>query len=373
MSKTTIEWTNRSWNPIRGCSVVSEGCRNCYAMNFATRFAAKGEAYEGLAYRNRSGAHWTGKVEFIEKHLPDPLKWHKPARVFVNSMSDLFHESIPDEWIDRILAVMALASQHTFQILTKRPSRMLDYMGELYAGRMYEIAEGRMLEKSECLDSGAKILSAFASELPHVWLGVSVEDQKTADERIPLLLQTPASVRWISAEPLLGPIDVSRWLEPTGFQCADPDCTHRQRSFLSETEREEYELAPDYMDSKGNTVQGDPFCLDCGESGTWTGYHDGLNWVVVGGESGPGARSMDIQWARSVVQQCQAAKVPVFVKQIGSKPISSRKEVRPWEPLFHDQNGREPSGEYTVVLKSRKGGDPAEWPEDLRIREYPEV
>src|SRR6185295_14646626 len=122
--KSKIEWTDATWNPIRGCSVVSEGCRHCYAMQVAARFSDKGQAYEGLAYRNESGAHWTGKVRLIEEHLEDPLRWKRPRRIFVNSMSDLFHESIPDEWIDRVFSVMAMAPQHTFQILTKRPERM---------------------------------------------------------------------------------------------------------------------------------------------------------------------------------------------------------------------------------------------------------
>jgi len=202
MGKTKIEWTRsddgtlgRTWNPIRGCSVVSEGCRNCYAMNFATRFAKEGEPYEGLAYRNSSGAHWTGKVEFIEKHLTDALRWRKPARVFVNSMSDLFHESIPDEWIDKIFAVMAYAPQHVFQVLTKRPERMLSYLS---------CREGRRV----VIDGlGAIWTHTVSWPLPNVHLGVSAEDQKTANERIPLLRETPAAVRWVSAEPLIGPID----------------------------------------------------------------------------------------------------------------------------------------------------------------------
>lgn len=127
--KSKIEWTDATWNPVRGCTVVSEGCRNCYAMNYAARFSGKDKdgkdlPYANLAYRNESGAHWTGEVQLVEKHLEDPLRWKRPRRIFVNSMSDLFHKSIPDEWIDRIFAVMALAPQHAFQVLTKRPERM---------------------------------------------------------------------------------------------------------------------------------------------------------------------------------------------------------------------------------------------------------
>src|SRR3989442_673506 len=123
--KSKIEWTDATWNPIRGCSVVSEGCRNCYAMQVAVRFSGAGQSYEGLAYRNNSGAHWTGQVKLIEEHLEDPLRWKRPRRIFVNSMSDLFHESIPDKWIYHIFDVMYSAKHHVFQVLTKRPDRML--------------------------------------------------------------------------------------------------------------------------------------------------------------------------------------------------------------------------------------------------------
>lgn len=245
MGDTKIEWTQKTWNPIRGCSVVSEGCRNCYAMNFATRFAKTGETYEDLAYRNTSGAHWTGKVMFVADHLRDPISWRKPQMVFVNSMSDLFHESIPDEWIDRIFGVMGDCSElreHVFQVLTKRPQRMLEYMNT---------------RSRKAWNAPRMNRSSFPPN--NIWLGVSVEDQKTADERIPLLMETPAAVRWVSAEPLLGQIDL--------------------------------ESVP--------TMEGS------------------IDWVVVGGESGPGARPMHPDWARSLRNQCVAADVPFFFKQHG--------------------------------------------------------
>ena len=126
---TGIEWTDSTWNPIRGCSLVSEGCRNCYAMGVAARFSGPGQAYEGLARRRSNGEpQWTGKVAVVEKHMLDPLRWRGSRRIFVNSMSDLFHENVTDETIDRVFAVMALAPWHTFQVLTKRPRRMRDYM-----------------------------------------------------------------------------------------------------------------------------------------------------------------------------------------------------------------------------------------------------
>ncbi|MDE1896884.1 MAG: DUF5131 family protein, partial [Rhodospirillales bacterium] len=203
---TNIEWTDATWNPLRGCSRVSEGCRNCYAETVAGRFAGHGQPYEGLAKLDAGGnRRWTGEVRLIESALLQSLRWTKPRRIFVNSMSDLFHEKVPDEWIDRIFAAMALAPQHTFQILTKRPQRMQEYI----------ISRTKSLEvftfKSSLADAARKISFAAGHFFPgnaplmffsnrdedgnvpqgcvatpgwplsHVWLGVSVEDQKTAD------------------------------------------------------------------------------------------------------------------------------------------------------------------------------------------------
>jgi protein gp37 len=294
--KSKIEWTDATWNPIRGCSVVSEGCRNCYAMAVAARFSGEAQAYEGLAYRNASGAHWTGKVQLVEKHLDDPLKWKTPRRIFVNSMSDLFHENVRNTEIALIFQVMSKAKQHTFQILTKRPKRMLDFM--------------KMMSK---LNEACTNQEEWP--LPNVWLGVSVEDQKTADERIPLLLQTPAAVRWLSCEPLLEAVNLN------------------------------------------------PYLRTCATCGTWhpaTDFGDGhkftysdIEWVVVGGESGTGARPFDIQWAQSIINQCRADNVPVFMKQVGSNAWNGAK------------------GLSKTKIFDRKGGDINEWPEDLRVREFP--
>lgn len=338
MGETKIEWTNKTWNPVRGCSVVSEGCRNCYAMTFAARFAKEGEPFEGLAYRNSSGAHWAGKVRLIENHLNDPLRWRRPAMVFVNSMSDLFHESIPDGWIDCIFAVMAQARHHVFQILTKRPERMRDYMLRLqavadeHAPKTVEkrftptqVLNLRMLAGS--IRPGGIFGTSFDAPwpLPNVHLGTSVEDQKTADERIPLLLQTPAAVRWISAEPLLGPVELGAAVG---------------RKHGSE-----------YHDKYGPCT--------CAREAR-------LDWVVVGGESGPKARDMDIAWALSIVAQCKAAGVPVFMKQMGARPI--------FHTIIRDEQKlptRVEGGRFN--FKDKKGGDINEWPEDLRVREFPRV
>ena len=307
MDNTKIEWTDATWNCLRGCSRVSEGCRNCYAERVAARFSGPGMAYEGLARMvklvgprdKNSEARWTGEVRLIEDALEAPLRWKRPRRIFVNSMSDLFHEKVTDEMLHRIFSVMFKASAtnhngHTFQILTKRPKRMLEW------ARRWTDSYGDPL----------------APNCPRIWWGVSVEDQATADERIPLLLQCPAAIRWVSAEPLIG------------------------------------RLALDEFWMHGNAYDG----------------LDRIHWVVIGGESGIGARPFHLKWARSMIAQCRESSIPIFVKQLGACAID-------------EENGlagaavRVPSEAAPLVskrLENKKGGDMAEWPEDLRVREYPE-
>lgn len=257
--KSSIEWTDATWNPVRGCSRVSEGCRNCYAERVAARFSGPGQAYEGLARMTDAGPRWTGEVRLVEEHLRDPLKWKRPRRIFVNSMSDLFHESLDDFSIQRVFDVMYNAEHHIYQILTKRPKRMMDFLNA-HRGWWGDYPQWK-----------------------HVWLGVSVEDQKTADERIPLLLKTPAASRWVSAEPLLGPIDLGR-SHPCGYYC-DPD---------------------------------EPDGLGHHDHDFWThGINTSIKWVVVGGESGPNARPMHPRWARDLRDQCVDAGVQFFFKQWG--------------------------------------------------------
>ncbi len=303
---TKIQWTNQTWNPVVGCSIVSSGCRECYAMRLAGGRLRNTEAYRGLTEPSKAGPVWNGKVRLLEDRLDQPLRWRKPRRIFVNSMGDLFHENIPDGYIDRVFAVMALAPRHQFQILTKRAERMREYMT---AERCDQInAEAGTLAHWDDMPTASW-------PLPNVWLGVSVEDQKRADERIPHLLRTPAAVRWISAEPLLAPVDFTPWLEdkePTAAQAYGPRGMHYIR-------------------------HGAPW----------------LDWVVIGGESGPKARPFDLQWGRDLIQQCEAAGVPVFMKQLGARPMTdSAQGLRFWP-------------------KDKKGADMSEWPADLRVREYP--
>ena len=317
-ANTSIEWTNSSWNCIRGCSRVSEGCRFCYAESTAYRFSGKGLPYEGLAIIKNGHPSWTGKVNWIDGHWEDPLRWTKPRKIFVNSMSDLFHESVPDSWIDNVFAVMqhAQARKHIFQILTKRPQRMLDYLSnsDLYLRLMDRVnyVRGRWPRIPITAFSDPKKFP-----LGNVWLGVSTENQKAADERIPLLAQCPAKVHFISAEPLIGEIDLvwTKTIWPDGL----PMCCNG-----------------DECGCNGMPTE-PPLCY-------------GLQLVITGGESGPKARPCHVEWISSIVSQCKEWNIPVFVKQLGSHVIQDGKRH---------------------IKRDPKGGDMSEWPHEIRIREFP--
>lgn len=320
--KTGIEWTDTTWNPIRGCTRVSEGCRNCYAEKVAARFSGPGLPYEGLAVVRNGHARWTGEVRLVSEHLEDPVRWRKPRRIFVNSMSDLFHEKLSNEQIATVFKMICKSlrdrpreQRHTFQILTKRAERLPDWFA--WAQREYAGWFG----------------SDGNLDLGHVWLGVSVEDQQAADERIPLLLQTPVRVRWLSCEPLLGPVDLglqgatcsccprwpSRWVQLEHYVTADhPLCLwpeHREKI-----------VAPGIYRAESNPHGALSVPTRGGKLGVRPDEFTplpGVDWVVVGGESGPDARPMHPDWARSLRDQCQVAGVPYFFKQWGEwKPIS---------------------------------------------------
>jgi protein gp37 len=263
-----IQWTNRTWNPIRGCTRVSEGCRHCYAETVAARFSGPGMPYEGLAMMTPSGPRWTGTVRVIEEHLLDPLRWTKPSVVFTNSMSDLFHEGLSDQDIDRVFVVMALSPKHTFQVLTKRAARMRDYFA---AEGLYErwLRAANVVRQRSNKGWNTGVSDPRIIFPKWIWLGVSVEDQKTADERIPALLDTPAPVRFVSAEPLLNRTEIGFAMP---WQTTDPP----------------------------------------------TRYGRSLAWVIVGGESGAGSRRMDPAWAWKILKDCHRAGVPAFMKQAGT-------------------------------------------------------
>jgi protein gp37 len=288
MSATTgIEWTDATWNPVTGCTKLSQGCDHCYAQTFAERF------------RGVSGHHFERgfDLQLRPGKLDLPLRWRKPRRVFVNSMSDLFHADVPDEYIARVFAVMALTPQHTYQVLTKRHARMRSLLssaafGHLVAeqGREHLVGSGQ-----DWLAVGAMLAS---KPLPNVWLGVSVETQQWADIRIPTLLDTPAAVRFLSCEPLLGPLNLSRW------------------------------LGVEFYDSFG---WGEELCASLAGR---VGPARGLHWVIAGGESGPGARRLDPEWVRDLRDQCTAAGTPFLFKQWGGRtPKAGGRELdgRTWD------------------------------------------
>lgn len=241
--KSNIAWTQATWNPTTGCSHVSSGCKHCYAETLSLRM--------GWSKKPWTAQNAAENVLLHPERLLVPLRWKKPRRIFVNSMSDLFHEHVPYVFILQVFMVMAQARQHTFQVLTKRPERMLKWF--------------RWAQESEA-SSGEPLNDPWP--LPNVWLGVSAEDQETWDERIRLLGQVPAAVHWVSAEPLLGPIDVGNAFD-------DP---------------------PDFE-----------------------GTYQPVRWVVAGGESGAGFRPMDLDWARALRDQCLWSDVPFFFKQIGGR------------------------------------------------------
>lgn len=462
VSKTSIAWTDSTWSPTRGCSRVSEGCRNCYAERQAVR--QKGSGYEGLVRLTPEGPRWTGAVRLVPEMLDAPLRWREPRRIFVNSMSDLFHERLSNEDIAAVFGVMAAAPRHTFQCLTKRPERMHAFLsapdvrhkvaqardsvlvdfehnpvekwapipgfdgyeasshgnirsdsgplkvhenkrtgrlavtiwnhgepatepvhrlvllahcggpsepglevchrnGKKLDNRLANLRWGTRSEnQQEKVEHGARggpakltpeqveavkaarrtgrtqqsvgdefgvsrsLVSMIESgrvwappawlqwPLPNVWLGVSVEDQATADARIPHLLRTPAAVRFVSYEPALGPVDFEPCLQYEPF-------TDKYKMTLGLKE--------------------------------WCG----LDWIIVGGESGPGARPFDVTWARTIIRQCREAGVACFVKQLGANAVES-------SPAFDGPPVRR-------HFADRKGGSLAEWPESLRVRQFP--
>ena len=296
--KSAIGWTDATWNPVVGCAVISPGCANCYAMREAERserlFRGQGKVspYAGLTRPSKAGAVWTGEVRVNETAMTLPLRWTRPRRVFVDSMSDLFVDGVDDAAIDRVFAVMALAPQHTFQLLTKRPERMRAYLSDRL--RPTRVAEAVMRLAPE---QPLELLPAWP--LPHLHAGVSVEDHTRLVERVPILLDTPAAVRWISAEPLLGPLTLA------GFDVDGDSCMNALAAYSDDQARE------DWGDEEAHG-------------------HAKLDWVVVGGESGPGARPMHPAWVRRLRDDCAAAGVPFDFKQWGDwAPAPSRGPAPP--------------------------------------------
>lgn len=235
--RSAIEWTDASWNPVSGCTKVSQGCKHCYAKRLWPR------VYDDRPFED---------VRVHIERLDQPRRWKRPRRVFVNSMSDLFHVDVPFWFLDRVFEVMAETPRHTYQVLTKRPERALGYI------------------------QWSRWTTAGRGPLENVWIGVSIEDQTTADERVPALLQLPATIRFLSVEPMLGPVDLCCHGCGTSTDVHSLECSSRQRTPLA-----------------------------------------GIDWVICGGESGPRARPMSPTWARALRDQCVSARVPFFFKQWG--------------------------------------------------------
>jgi len=318
--KTHIQWTDATWNPITGCSIVSKGCANCYAMQLAGTRLRDHSSRQGLTHQVNGNHVWTGDVRFNEQWLTQPLTWSKPRRIFVCAHGDLFHENVPDEWIDRVFAVMALAPRHTFQVLTKRPERMRKYLAPFDSRR----ADGL---GTNVITLGFKgSLETLPWPLPNVWLGVSVEDQTTANERVPLLVAAPAAVRFISAEPLLGPIDLTD---------VDIDGYSTMNALKGYSWREVWES--DWAPESTGVSLDEAKEAYIEEGGVWPPTDSRahmLGWVIVGGESGAKARPMHPDWARSLRDQCAKAGVPFFFKQWGE-----------WAPVDAGAVGRNPGAE----------------------------
>jgi protein gp37 len=351
MSKSSIEWTDYTWSPIRvrvksdaakiakakgytslvqiaekmaghvgpHCEHVSPGCEKCYAGTNNHRCLPSNGT--GLPFDRRSRD--LVDVFLDEKILMEPLHWKAPRRIFVENQSDLFGEWVPRVLIDRVVGVMAWCHQHTFQVLTKRAESLLVYSQAMMALKRRE--RGVLMGRSTGFNLPDDTPGGMDWPLPNVWFGVSVENQPTADDRIGKLVRTPAALRFISYEPALGPLSF-RWAK------WDDGSPHARRA----------KQLPNVV-RDGKVLAGVRDHLDCLRM---------LDWIIVGGESGPGARSFDVQWARDTVAQCKAAGVACFVKQLGAHVIQDGERRK---------------------KRDKKGGDWHEWPHDIRVREFPAV
>ncbi len=301
---TKIEWCDATWNPVTGCSKVSTGCKHCFAERLFPRVYGSSQVEDA-----KTGEIRPRKFTDVACHddrLGMPLRWRKPRMIFVNSMSDLFHDEVPDEFIDEVFAVMALAPRHIFQVLTKRPKRMRDYVTAPFAANRILSAMQRVAP------DGVWSWPTWDEAFRNVWLGVSVENQKTADERIPLLLRTPAAVRWVSYEPALGPVDMRPWLRLSKFKEDYAQLVARSGGEDS---------IPEHL--------------------RWNGKEPpSLHWIVCGGESGPGARPMHPDWARSIRDDCVAAGVPYFFKQWGAWHKTTARHGTHWITVLGETRPR---------------------------------
>ena len=328
---TKIEWADATVNAVNGCSVVSPGCSNCYAMRLAGTRMKNHPTRAGLTNNSKAGPVWNGEVRLHEPALLQPLRWKRPRRIFWNAHGDLFNPAVPDAWIDCVFDVCALTPQHTHMILTKRSARMREYLSIRAGDWMIVWPDANpagslpISRHEQRLRMQRPVVAPMAFPLPNVWLGVSVEDQIRADERIPDLLATPATKRFISAEPLLGPVDLTHI-------CLLPKLPGSIRGGLHLNS-----LAGKYFESGQPYINWD----------TDTPYPDNpeplsIDWVIVGGESGPNARPMSPDWARGLRDECAEFGVPFMFKQWGEwAPICEMPEEM-IDGVYHPAPDRHP-------------------------------
>lgn len=314
--KTGIGWTDATWPVVEGCDYDSPGCTNCYAPGVIWRLAHNPNPkvsgpLQGLVEKRGTTPIWTGKIALRYDRLEWPLEW-KACRIFVPSLGDPFHEDVPDAFRDQIFAVMWLTPEHTYQVLTKRERNLDRYMNDpAMPERVLEAARAIARRLPRLIGKFLEATDYLFNVPRHIWIGVSVEDQERADRRLPWLLKTPAALRFISLEPMLGPVD----LKPFLWKESVASCRHETRRDL-----------------------GLP----------------SIDWVIIGGESGTKARPCAIEWQHRVELQCEAAGIPLFRKQLGTRPTINGKligeaEARGWG----------------------KGADPTRWPSNLRTQQFP--
>jgi len=384
MGKTTIGWTDHTWPLVNGCRRISPGCGGasgvggCYAERLISTRLRHQPKYQGLAvYKEGNGPQWTGKTRLWEPDLLMPLRLRKAQKIFVADMGDLFYEKVTDAEIDRVFGIMLACivletwqkraiPGHIFQVLTKRADRMRAYLS-VPPPTLLE-RWGRAVSGDVHMDGGndyfweaVRSQTAYAwgpdgtvpygtafepwqhyqklFPLPNVWLGVSVEDQRYANERIPELLQTPAHTRFVSYEPALGPVDFTQWMWPVHW-CWDSKYPTPEESLAAGSFAERHRQA------------------------LVSAHARFLDWVIVGGESGVGARPVDVDWLRSTVQQCKEAGTACFVKQLGRGANMHSELGRGYH--HHDKRLDE-----TIVVKDSKGEDWDQWPKDLQVRQFP--
>ena len=317
MNRTSIAWVRGpdgalgfTWNPVVGCSPVSAGCANCWAARLASTRLDHLLEYKGLAKDGK----WIGGARFLPDRLDQPLGRTKPSGIAVGLMGDLFHRDIRDDQILRVWQMMCATPWHRYFVLTKRAQRMRSWL--------------------EMVDPcGVHVENDLPGRwpLPNVLVGVSIEDQPTADKRIPELLQTPAAVRFVSAEPLIAPVDLGEVVMPDGDGLGDALFNHGE-----------------------------------GPHGV------GLDWVIAGGESGPHARPCAIEWLLRLRDQCKTAGAPYFLKQLGAMAVSEERACETDEEAKREF-GYNSRCLWSAKLKDRDGANPEEWPLEYRVREFPEV